>query len=163
MVRLSRHLIQFTAAAAFIPLPGFAGEIDVPLDNVKTVTLSRPAKTIYVGNPAVADITLVDARHIFVLGKAFGSTNLVALDASGDETLNDQIIVTNRLVGEVTVQRGIARATMTCTPEHCQQAPAPGDDATDVKQTASAPTFQALTAQDGKHSDDGVKAAGTGK
>lgn len=163
MVRLSRRLIQFTAAAAFIPLPALAGEIDVPLDNVKTVTLSRPAKTIYVGNPAVADITLVDARHIFVLGKAFGSTNLVALDASGDETVNDQIIVTNRLVGEITVQRGIARTTMTCTPEHCQQAPAPGDDATDMAQKNVAPTFQALTTQDGKHSDDGVKAAGTGK
>ncbi|MDE2476451.1 MAG: pilus assembly protein N-terminal domain-containing protein, partial [Alphaproteobacteria bacterium] len=59
MVCLSRRLVRFAAVAAFIPLPSFAGEIDVPLDNVKTVTLSRPAKTIYVGNPAVADITLV--------------------------------------------------------------------------------------------------------
>lgn len=161
MVCVSRRLIQFTAAAAFIPLPVLAAEINVPLDNVTTVTLIQPAKTIYVGNPAVADITVVDARHIFVLGKSFGSTNLVALDAAGDETANYQIIVTDRLVGEVTVQRGVARATLTCTPEHCQQAPAPGDDATDVKQTATAPTFQALTAQDGKHSDDGVKAANT--
>ncbi|MDE2476011.1 MAG: pilus assembly protein N-terminal domain-containing protein [Alphaproteobacteria bacterium] len=160
MVCLPRRLVRFAAAAAFIPLPAFAGEIDVPLDNVKTVTLSRPAKTIYVGNPAVADITLVDARHIFVLGKAFGSTNLVALDASGDETLNDQIIVTNRLVGEVTVQRGVARATMMCTPQHCQQAPAPGDDAAPA-QTATALSFNAMTAQDEKHSDDGVKAGNT--
>lgn len=159
MVRLSRRLIQFTAAAAFIPLPGFAGEIDVPLDNVKTVTLSRPAKTIYVGNPAVADITLVDARHIFVLGKAFGSTNLVALDASGDETVNEQIIVTNRLVGEITVQRGIARMTMTCTPEHCQAAPAPGDDDTNTKQVLVSPPFDSLTKEAQKLTDDGAKAA----
>ena len=53
MVCLSRRLVRFAAAAAFIPLPAFAGEIVVPLDNVTTVTLSRPAKTIYVGNPAV--------------------------------------------------------------------------------------------------------------
>lgn len=160
MAFVSNRLVWFTAAAALIPLPALAGEIDVPLDNVKTITLSRPAKTIYVGNPAVADITVVDARHVFVLGKAFGTTNLVALDASGDETVNDQIIVTNRDVGEITVQRGIARTTMTCTPEHCQQQPAPGDDDTDDKQALVAPTFNGLVGETQKHSDDGVKAAG---
>lgn len=158
MVCLPRRLIPFTAAAAFIPLPVLAAEIDVPLDNVMTITLDRPATTFYVGNPTIAGITVVDARHVFVLGKSFGTTNLITLDAEGRETLNEQVIVTNRPGTEITVQRGNYRTTMMCTPEHCQAAPAPGDDATD-KHVLASPPFNMLTDEGQKHTDNSIKAA----
>lgn len=138
-----------------------AREIDVPLDHVKTIVLDRAAKTVYIGNPAIADVTVVDPRHVFVLGKSFGSTNIVALDAFGQQTMDDQVIVTERPGEAVTVQRGIARTTMMCTPSHCEAAPAPGDDATsDTKQALVAPPFGALSDQAQKRSDSGLKAAG---
>lgn len=157
-----KRLVRFAAAATIVPIPVLAAEIDVPLDNVMTITLSRPAKTVYIGNPAVADITVVDPRHVFILGKTYGSTNLIALDASGQETVNDQVIVTDHPGSEITVQRGIARITMMCTPAQCQPAPAPGDDATDQKQITASPTFGQLLDQGQKHSDSSAKAA-TGK
>lgn len=157
---LLKRLVPFTVAAMFIPVPLLAAEIDVPLDNVMTITLARPAKTVYIGNPSVADITVLDARHVFILGKGFGSTNLVALDAAGRETMNDQVVVTDRLSSEITVQRGVARMTMTCTPEHCEHAPQPGDDATDTKQTTIVPTYNTLTGQAEKHSDTMIKGGG---
>jgi len=130
MACASRRLIRFTAAAAFIPLPVLAGEIKVPLDNVLTVTLDRPAKTVYVANPTIADITVIDPRHILVLGKSFGTTNLLTLDASDRETMNAQLVVTERVGRPVTIQRGNAHANMICTPVDCEAAPAPGDGGT---------------------------------
>ena len=159
MACVSRRLARFTAAAALIPFPALAGEIQVPLDNAITLTLEKAASTVYLANPTVADITRIDDRHIFILGKSFGSTNLIALDAAGREMVNDPIIVTDRVVGEVTVQRGVARETMTCTPERCQQSAVPGDDATPPAQTASAPNFTAQTGQAATHSGNSTKAA----
>lgn len=157
---LLKRLVPFTVATMFVPLPLLAAEIQVPLDNVVTITLDRPAKAVYVGNPAIAGIEVLDSRHIFVLGKSYGTTNVVTLDASGHETINDQVIVTDRPGSDVTVQRGIVRTTMMCTPLHCQAAPAPGDDATDTKQQNTAsPTFGGLTDEAAKHTDSGVKSA----
>src|SRR5437588_11448134 len=118
-------LLGLSAAAVLVvSSPVKAAEIQVPLDHVRTVILARPAKTIYVGNPTIADITVVDPRHVFVLGNTFGSTNLIALDASGEQTLNDQVVVTDRPGAAVTVERGVFRTTMMCTVEHCEQATA---------------------------------------
>src|SRR5438270_14087931 len=106
IIRISKLLPCAGAAfAVSVSAAASAGEIQVPIDNVLAVTLERPAKTIYVGNPTIADITVVDPRHVFVLGKTFGSTNLIALDASGEQTLNDQVVVTDRPGAAVTVQR----------------------------------------------------------
>ena len=123
---MSKNVVRFTAAAVLIPFPVLA-EIHVPLDNVLTITLDRPAKTVYVANPAIADITLIDPRHIFILGKSFGTTNLITLDGSGRETVNEQLIVTERLGRPVTLQRGNAHTNMICTAVDCEAAPAPGD------------------------------------
>ena len=128
--------------------PAMAQDIEVPLDHVTTVTLTRPAKTIYIGNPAIADVTVIDPKHVFVLGKTFGSTNLVALDASGQEVSDQQVLVTARPGSAVTVLRGIARTTMMCNTGGCEIAPTPGDDATsDKKQVFAAPPHDALLDQ----------------
>ena len=57
--------------------------IGVAVDEARLVSFQRPAKTVFVGNPAIADVSMVDAQHAFVLGKTMGLTNLIVLDASG--------------------------------------------------------------------------------
>jgi hypothetical protein len=115
------------SALAFA-MPATAEDIQVPLDQVRIVAFPSPVKTVFVGNPVVADITVIDPTHVFLMGKNFGTTNLIALDAKGHETLNEQIMVIERPGSAVTVQRGPARSTMNCTSTHCEAVPTPGDD-----------------------------------
>ncbi len=123
----------FGLVAAFSALVGaapvaYAAGIEIPLDQVRIVTFKVPVRTVFVGNPVIADITVIDSTHVFVLGKNFGSTNIVALDSAGREAVNEQVTVHERPGSAVTVQRGNAKTTLVCTSSRCETAPTPGDD-----------------------------------
>lgn len=101
--------------------------VSVPLDEVRVVTFAKPISTLYVGNPVIADVTMIDKRHAFILGKAFGATNVVALDAAGNEINNRQIVVYGSTSSLVTLQKGAAQVTYSCVAARCEPAPQPGD------------------------------------
>ena len=86
-----------------------ADPITLQTDQVRIVTFKRPVKTVFVANPVVADITVIDATKAFLQGKTLGTTQLVALDEQGREAFNDQITVLNRPGSIVTLQRGNAQ------------------------------------------------------
>ena len=115
------------AIAAMTALPAFAGNIAVPMDEVRIVSFDKPVSSVYLGNPAIADITTIDAKHVFVLGKTFGATNLIGLNTEGKPVVNDQITVFGRRMGAVTLNRGAQQFSYTCTAAHCEAAPMPGD------------------------------------
>lgn len=122
----------FAAALTVLTTPAFsasalAGALSVPLDEVRVVSFGKPVSTLYVGNPVIADVTIIDNRHAFVQAKAFGSTNVVALDAHGRQVSNQQIVVASKGNAMVTLQRGTQQTTLTCTGERCQPTPQPGD------------------------------------
>jgi len=123
-----RHIIlaaAFTAAAA---PAAFAGSgMSVPLDEVRVVSFAKPVSTLYVGNPVIADVMIIDNRHAFVQGKAFGTTNVVALDANGHPVANQQITVAGKSNSTVTLQRGNQQTTYACAGNRCQPTPQPGD------------------------------------
>jgi len=54
--------------------------VALALDEVHTLTFRTPVSTVYVGNPSIADVTMIDARHAFVQGKGYGRTNIMALN-----------------------------------------------------------------------------------
>jgi Flp pilus assembly secretin CpaC len=105
-----------------------AAGIEVALDQVRILTFDGPVKTVFVGNPVIADITVIDPNHVFILGKNFGTTNVVALDAKGRETLNEQVTVLERPGSAVTLQRGASKTTLNCNSTRCESSPTPGDD-----------------------------------
>ena len=107
----------------------WADNVEVPLDQVQVLTFKVPVKTVFVGNPVIADITVIDSTHVFILGKNFGTTNLVALDDRGREFFNEQVTVLDRPGTTVTLQRGVAKTTLNCNTARCQAAPTPGDEA----------------------------------
>jgi len=115
--------ILLTAGAA----QARSASVSVPLDEVRMVDFAQPISTLYIGNPAIADVTMIDKRHAFVLGKAFGATNIVALDASGSEISNRQVVVFGSGSAFVTLQRGAARMTYSCAAARCEPSPQPGD------------------------------------
>jgi Flp pilus assembly secretin CpaC len=123
-----RH--TFAAAFALVLASSSAlagGGITVPMDEVRTVTFTKPVTTVYVGNPAIADINMIDSRHAFLLGKTFGMTNIVALDALGHEVSDVPVNVTGSRAATVTVTKGTAQTTLTCAGGRCSPAPQPGD------------------------------------
>ena len=69
-------------------LPG----IDLSGGKSMLLRLSEPALRISIGNPDVADVTLINAREVYVLGKKTGVTNLIVWSASGKTTLRDVVV-----------------------------------------------------------------------
>lgn len=79
------------AAADQAATPTLAAEravINLPVNLAEIVRLERPASTIVVGNPGIADATLGDERSLVLTGRAAGTTNVIALDTDGDEIAN---------------------------------------------------------------------------
>lgn len=124
---------RIVLAAALSSLTFGAAEagnaMSVPLDEVRVVSFVKPVATLYVGNPVIADVMIIDNRHAFVQGKAFGTTNVVALDAAGHPIANQQIVVAGKsgAGATVTLQRGKEQMTYACAGNRCQPAPQPGD------------------------------------
>ena len=121
----------FATALIAIAAPAFAagtGAVNLGLDEVHTLTFHTPVSTVYVGNPAIADITMIDARHAFVQGKAYGRTNIVALNHDGVQVFNTGVTVTGTdSGGTVTLNRGAQRITLNCAGGRCEPTPMPGD------------------------------------
>jgi hypothetical protein len=102
---------------------GFA----VAMDEVRVVTFQRPVSTVFVGNPTIADATVIDPYHAFILGKTFGTTNLIALGPQSQTVSNEQISVVDRGGGLVTLNKGASQFNYACTRAHCEASPLPGD------------------------------------
>ena len=130
-----------------------AQSLSLTLDEVQTVTFPRAVATVNVGNPAIADITMIDARRAFIQGKAFGTTNIIALAKDGEPVSNTQISVFSRQGSTVTLQRGTQRTTYNCTAARCEVAPQPGD---------GKEAFDTANAQFTTHAENARKAASAG-
>ncbi|HVU20173.1 MAG TPA: pilus assembly protein N-terminal domain-containing protein [Rhizomicrobium sp.] len=129
--------------------PRTGGGVSVVMDQVRIVTFNRPVATVFVGNPTIADATVIDPYHAFVLGKTFGVTNLIALSAQSQTIANQQITVSNRSGGVVTLNKGANQFSYACTSAHCETNPIPGDQKTyveDTQGTVSTHQDQALKA-----------------
>ena len=131
--RLPRVLggARFGAAACCVWLsalsPATADDvIDVQVDQAKIIQLPEKTSTIIIGNPIVADVTLLKGSANMVLtGKGFGETNLIALDSKGNSLGESTIRVMTGFKGLV-VQRGGDRESYSCLPR-CQPVVVLGD------------------------------------
>ena len=116
----------FAAAAGTMVLmssPGQAAQagIEVVMNQAKIVKLTRPADTIVIGNPAIADASVQDPTTVVLTGKGFGVTNLVVLDAEGSPIVDEQVYVSRQTVNSVRVYRRAEVQTLSCTP-YCEGA-----------------------------------------
>lgn len=144
------------ALGLLAPLPAHAAALSLAMDQVRTLTFPAPVATVYVGNPSIADINMIDARHAFVIGKGFGSTNIVALDHDGKLVSNTQIAVLSGPNGASTLvlNRGAERVTYSCSASQCEATPEPGD---------SKDVFSEINGQLTSHADTARHAATGGQ
>ena len=112
-----------------------ADPITMSANEVRIVTFKRPVKTVFVANPLVADVTIIDSSRAFLQGKNLGTTQVIALDERGQEAFNDKVTVLSEPGNMVTLQRGKSQSTLSCIDERCQTAPLIGDAAEPFEQT----------------------------
>mgnify|MGYP001804282943 CR=1 FL=1 len=92
-----------------------ADEIVLSLNYARVIKLSRPAATVIVGNPEIADATVGDPQTIVLTGQGFGRTNLVILDGSGAPIFDESIAVA-RDDDVLRIYRRSSVETLACNP-----------------------------------------------
>ena len=102
-------------AAGVAPLSQASAQtLNVEIDRSARIGLTGSAASVIVGNPAIADVTVVDANTLFVTGKGYGVTEVVALDGVGRTIFQGEIVVTGGSTGSVRVWRGAQATEMAC-------------------------------------------------
>jgi Flp pilus assembly secretin CpaC len=100
--------------------------VEVTIDFAKVMRLSRPAETIVIGNPGIADASVEDESTIVLTGKAAGVTNMIVLDKAGEEVLHMTVRVASDVRQLTTVFKAGDRQTFSCSPV-CEQVISVGD------------------------------------
>lgn len=100
--------------------------VTVIVDNAKVIRLPENTRTVIVGNPMIADVSLQKNGVVILTGKSYGATNLIALDKSGGMLAESMISVQAQQASVVMVQRGLERESYSCTP-NCQPSAQLGD------------------------------------
>lgn len=129
-----------------------AAPMTVPIDQSVRIGLNGQAASVFVGNPSIADVVMVDRRTMMVVGRGYGVTNVVALDGAGRTLADQQVLVSGGDVGRVTVQRGGTLSNYACAPR-CERSPMPGENQ---------PTFEPYNASYGAYQGRASTAAGAG-
>jgi hypothetical protein len=132
-----RHLFLAALASAFATTAS-AATFAVTIDQSARVSLSAPARDVLVGNPSVADVTLLSPTSLAVLGRSYGVTNLVVIDKNGRTILERQIVVSAPDENRVSMFRGPNVWNYACSPR-CERTPMPGENDPAVYQPYSTP------------------------
>lgn len=115
----ARALAAFVVLGLFVvPTVTEAQEpINIVIDRAKVMRISRPADTIIIGNPGIADATIQDNQTLIITGRSYGSTNLIVLDADGQPIADEILLVESTDESVVTVFKRSSQVTLSCTPK----------------------------------------------
>jgi len=106
------------AAVAVLAVPAAAAaqsRLSVEIDQAQRVQLTGPAGSVIVGNPQIADVTVVDSNTLYITGKGYGVTEVVAVDPIGRTVFQSQVVVTaGDGAGRVRLWRGPQATEMAC-------------------------------------------------
>ncbi len=71
--------------------------LEVELNQGRLIRLSRPAASVFVANPAIADVSVKSPRLIYVFGTAPGETSLFGVDENDNLVANLEVRVSHNL------------------------------------------------------------------
>lgn len=104
-----------------------AAEIRVVVEEARIVGAPKRVATLIIGNPLIADATLIPGGEMVITGKGYGTTNLIALDSRGEELARHSLTVVSAESGTLVMYGGRVRSTYSCDPQ-CARRFALGDD-----------------------------------
>jgi hypothetical protein len=99
------------------------GSTTVHINQSRRILLHGAAASVIVSDPAVADVTMIDAHSVILQGKGYGQTDVLVIDRAGRTLLDDRVLVTAPDSGMVTLHRGVNATDYTCA-ARCQPMPA---------------------------------------
>jgi hypothetical protein len=91
-------------------------DLIVRYDQSQLIRLPRPATEVIIGNPSIADVNIQGGNLLVVTGKAFGITNIIALDAQRNVIQDQRIMVERDDQRALVLYRGATRESYACTP-----------------------------------------------
>lgn len=115
---MRRIAAALLALAVLAPAPVALAQsrpLSVEVDHVTRLNLNGSAASVIVGNPQIADVTVVDAHTLFVSGRAYGVTEIVVLDGAGRSIYQGEVVVSAPSSGQVRVWRGTSVTNMACS------------------------------------------------
>jgi Flp pilus assembly secretin CpaC len=89
-------------------------DLPVAAGQASYVNLSGAVRDVVVGDPTIADVSVVNDRTLVVLGKRPGVTSLLAFGAGGRALADRQVVVSENGGGGVTVYRGATASNYAC-------------------------------------------------
>ncbi|HTR13294.1 MAG TPA: pilus assembly protein N-terminal domain-containing protein [Roseiarcus sp.] len=120
-------VLAFVLASGSTPARAEPDVLKVTLDQAKVAKLPPGATTLIIGNPMIADVTMLKNNGAMVItGKGFGRTNLIAIGADG-AVLKEQQLVVLPAKTVVVLQNGSSRISYACNPD-CMPTVQLGDD-----------------------------------
>lgn len=126
----------FALAAGCLPARATDATIVATVDQARLVKIPAGTETLIIGNPTIADVTLLKQNNLMILTpKSFGETNFIALDKDGSPVAESMIRVVNG-TDALVVQRGMDRQSYSCAPR-CQPTERLGDDDKYLNQVAT--------------------------
>ncbi|MCZ8193252.1 pilus assembly protein N-terminal domain-containing protein [Brevundimonas sp.] len=117
LIALAAAAVLQTAAQAQVSGQGAGVQgraLMVEIDHAERVQLGSAFSSVIVANPQIADVTVIDTSTLFITGKNYGLTEIVALDAIGRTLFQGQIAVVPSSEGAVRVWRGARVTEMAC-------------------------------------------------
>jgi pilus assembly protein CpaC len=104
MTRLAAVLFALVALAAGALLPPDAAHaaqivashgltLDIGVNQGQLVKLPRPVNSVFIADPAIADVQVKSPQLVYVIGKAAGTTTLYAVSETDEVLLNAEVHV----------------------------------------------------------------------
>jgi Flp pilus assembly secretin CpaC len=112
-----RHLVlPLFAALSLAAVPALAGQpLVVEKNHTYRIGLSAAAGSVVVGNPDIADVTVVDSRTVFIVARGVGTSGITITDRAGHTLYDAEVTVTSASAGAITVYRGLTPSLMVCS------------------------------------------------
>ena len=92
------------------------GAISVGKDEARNVRVTGEPRTIILGNPSIADVTIQNGGLLVLQGKSYGTTNIIVLDGDGSEIAHLDVNVVSSGSSELSLYLGSARVSSSCAP-----------------------------------------------
>jgi pilus assembly protein CpaC len=107
MMRATSIVLALALAFAAVPAPSHAApgdkatglvpaatsRIEIAVNQGQLIHLSKPVSSVFIADPAIADIQVKSPTLVYVIGKAAGSTTLYAVTEQDEVVLNTQVRV----------------------------------------------------------------------
>ncbi len=95
-----KRLLVLTLLLIASPAWAKSTVLSLTVDHGTPVTLSKPANSVFIANPEIADVQVMSPTQVMVFGKRTGETTFMATDSSG-RTLAERTVVVSQDLAEL--------------------------------------------------------------